>query len=245
MKIGFIGFGKVSCQLSRLFADHEIITSDKGRSEKTIKNIKKSNVEVLKDFHEVAKKSDILISANSPKTAIKVAEKYATEAEGIYMDLNNINPKTAIEISRIAPNFVDSAIIGNVSNNPVLYLSGINCNSLEFLNEYLEVKIISNRIGDASMLKMLRSIYTKTLAATLIETTEIAEDLNLKEDLLKTLAINECDSFVEKANSRINNTKSNSKRKKEELEEIVEYFKDYDLTMSKATLKKLTDLYQI
>ena len=245
MKIGFIGFGEVSCQLSRLLENEELITSDRNRSEKTVERIIDSNVEILKDFKEVARNSDILISANSPKTAIEVAKKYGNKTDGIYLDLNNINPDTAIKISKLTPNFIDSAIVGNVKDNPVLYISGNNCNCLEFLEEYINVKVISDKIGDASRLKMLRSIYTKALAATLIETTEIAEDLNLKEELLSTLAINECDNFIKKANSRINNTKSSSKRKQEELEEILEYFNEHDLTMSKATLKKLTDLCQI
>ncbi len=241
MRIGFIGFGEVSYKLSQLFTNEDLITSCKNRSQNTIERIKQSNVEVLDDFNEVAQKSDILISANSPKTAIKIAEKYGDKTNGIYLDLNNINPTTALKISNLTSNFVDSSIIGNINHNPILYLSG-NCEQLEFLNNYLEVKIISDKIGDASRLKLLRSIYTKTLATTLIEATEIAENFNLKNQLLSSLAVSEGNDFIKKADSRITNTKNNSKRKKEELEEIIEYFEDCDLTMSKATLNKLSKL---
>lgn len=245
MKIGFIGFGEVSYQLSKILEMEELITSDRNRSEKTAERIRKSNVETLKDFEEVAEKSDILISANSPKTAFEVAEKYGKKTRAIYLDLNNINPDTAIEISKLTPHFIDSAIIGNIRNDPVLYLSGDKCDDLKFLSNYMDVRIVSDEIGDASRLKMLRSIYTKTVAAALIEATEIAEDLNLKDELLATLSINECKNFMKRSNSRIINTKSNSRRKKEELEEILEYFKNHDLTMSEATLRKLTGLCQI
>ncbi len=240
MKIGFIGFGEVSYKLSQLFKNEEIITSSKNRSKNTIKRINKSNAEILKDFNEVAKNSDILISANSPQKAIKIAEKYGNINKGIYLDLNNINPHTAIKINNLTPKFIDSAIIGNINHKPVLYLSGKYYNKLKILNKYINTQLISNKIGDASQLKMLRSIYTKTLAAALIETTDIADSLNLKNELLQTLAINEDKNFIKKSNSRIKNTKKNSKRKKEELEEIIKYFKDYDLSMSKATLNKIS-----
>ena len=42
-----------------------------------------------------------------------------------------------------------------------------------------------------------------------------------------------------KALSRINNTK-NAKRKAEELEQIIGYFENQDLTMVKASFKKLS-----
>lgn len=240
MKIGFIGFGEVSYHLSRLLSNEEILTSSKNRSKRTIRRINKSNVEVLDDFYEVAEKSDILISANSPQKALPIACKYANIGHNIYLDLNNINPHTALKISCIAGRFVDSSIIGNIKHEPVLYLSGKYCDDLKFLDEYIPIRIISYKLGDASLLKMLRSIYTKTLAAALIETTEIANSLNLKKELLKTLNFTEDENFINKSYSRINNTKKNSQRKKEELEEILKYFKDYDLTMSRATLDKIS-----
>jgi Asp-tRNA(Asn)/Glu-tRNA(Gln) amidotransferase C subunit len=39
--------------------------------------------------------------------------------------------------------------------------------------------------------------------------------------------------------SRINNTKNSKKRKAEELEQIIDYFENQDLTMVKASFKKL------
>ena len=187
MIIGFIGFGKVSKTLAKLFTNEniELITSCEDRSQKTIENIKNSNVKVLNSFKEVSIKSDILISANSPKQAIEVAKKYGSLSKNIYLDLNNVSPKTTLEISKYSENVVDGAIIGKIDGkNPILYLSGENAFKLECFNQFISTKIISENIGDASTLKLLRSSFTKSLSAILIESVNLADSFNLKEELL-------------------------------------------------------------
>lgn len=240
MIIGFIGFGRVSENLTLLFRNEKIISSDYGRSKQSINRMKKANVEILDDFNQVAIESDLLISANSPSQALEVAAEYGSKTRGIFLDLNNISPKTSEEINNVVDNFVDGAIIGKVESSPMIYLSGEKADQLVFLNSYLPVKIISDKIGDASRLKLLRSIYTKTVSTTLIETMEIAKEFNLEKEVLETIAYSEGDEFINRAFSRIKNTKNSSSRKKEELEEIISYFKDVnDLTMVRATYKKL------
>ena len=243
MIIGFIGFGKVSQNLVRLIDsdDIEFVTSTENRSEKTVEKITKSNVRILDTFRNVAIQSDILISANSPNEALNVAKEYGKYVKGIYMDLNNISPDTTFEISKHVDSLVDGAIIGKIdSDNPILYLSGENANELLFLNEFIKTTKISDKIGDASVLKLLRSTYTKTLSALLIESQEIAKSKGLEEEFFDILALTEGDDFKEKSLSRINNTLSNSKRKSEELEEIISYFNENDLVMVKAALEKLS-----
>lgn len=245
MIIGFIGFGKVSKTLFDLIKSEDItcITSFEGRSPNTIENIKSSNIEVLKSFEQVASAADILISATSPKSALDIAKKHGRHAKGIYLDLNNISPDTTFAINDYADNLVDGAIIGKIdSDSPMLYVSGKKASDLLFLNKFIKTKKISDNIGDAAILKMLRSSYTKSLSAILIESAQTAEKYGLKEEFFDILTLTEGDEFKEKSLSRINNTLANSKRKSEELEEILSYFDDSDLVMVKATLEKLSQL---
>lgn len=242
MIIGFIGFGKVSQNLTNMLKSDDItfITSFEGRSQKTIKKINEHEIEVADTFKEVAIESDILISANSPKCALKVAEEYGKYAKGIYLDLNNISPKTTFEISRHVEDFVDGAIIGKIdSDQPMLYVSGDSSDQLMFLKKFIDIRKISDNIGDVAILKLLRSSYTKTLSALLIESNELAKGYNLENEFFDILALTEGDEFREKSISRINNTLNSSKRKSEELEEIIDYFEGNDLIMVKAALKKL------
>ncbi len=242
MIIGLIGFGKVSRNLMNLIKSDDItfITSKEGRSSKTIEAIEKSEIKVLNTFEDVAVKSDILISATSPKNALDVAKNYGKFSEGIYLDLNNISPETTFEINKYAENLIDGAIIGKIdSENPVLYISGEKSDELLFLNEFIQTEKISNNIGDVAILKLLRSSYTKTVSALLIESSEIAREYNLEKEFFDVLSLTEGDDFREKSISRINNTLNNSKRKAEELEEIINCFDKNELIMVKAALEKL------
>lgn len=245
MIIGLIGFGKVSQNLVKLIRSDEItfITSKENRSESTIEAIDRFDVEALPTFEDVAKSSDILISANSPKAALDTSEKYGIHARGIYLDLNNISRETTLDIGRHVENLVDGAVIGKIdSDNPTLFLSGRLADKLLFLNEFLDVRIISKEIGDAATLKLLRSTYTKTLSAVLIESYQTAKDYNLEREFFEVIAITEGDDFKDKSLSRIKNTLSNSKRKSEELEEIIRCFDAEELTMVRAALEKFNRL---
>ena len=242
MIIGLIGFGKVAQNLFKLIKSEniEFVTSIEGRSPQTVRRIEDEDIVVLDTFKEVALKSDILISAASPNAALDIAEKYGGYVKGIYLDLNNISPKTTLKISEHVKNLVDGAIIGKIdSDNPVLYLSGKMADELLFLEDFITTKKISDNIGDAATLKMLRSSYTKTLSALLIESHEIAKTCNLEDEFFDVLALTEGSEFREKSLSRINNTKNSSKRKSEELKEIINCFDDNDLTMVKAALNKI------
>ena len=242
MIIGLIGFGKVSKNLLMLIRSDDIqfITSVENRSDETCKSIEQENIQVFDTFKEVAVKSDILISATSPKSALAVAKEYGKYVNGIYLDLNNISPDTISQMNQYVSNLIDGAIIGKIdSENPILYLSGKRANELLFLNDFLKTRKISDNVGDAAILKMLRSSYTKSLSALLIESYEISRNCGLDDEFFETLALTEGDDFKEKSLSRIENTLKNSKRKSEELEEIIDYFDGNELIMVKAALKKL------
>ena len=242
MNISFIGFGKVAFNLVKLIQSEDITfsTSKENRSRKTIDLIEKSEVKVFDSFKQAIENADIIISANSPSKALEVAKNYTRYCKGIYLDLNNVSPKTTLEINDVADNFIDGAIIGKIdSQKPVLYLSGSKANELLFLNDFLDVKILSENVGDASRLKLLRSTYTKSLSVLLIESYQLAQSLNLEDEFFDCLSLTEGDDFKEKSLSRINNTLKSSKRKSEELEEILDYFDEYDLEMVESSLKKL------
>lgn len=242
MNIAFIGFGKVSYTLSKLIRSPEInlLTSSEDRSKDTIDLINKADIQVFDSFEDALGNADIIISAVSPSQAVEVADKYKDYCNGIYLDLNNISPDTTLKISNMLDNFVDGAIIGKVDfKTPTLFLAGEKANELLFLNDFLNVKVISSNAGDASKLKLLRSVYTKSLSVLLIESYDLAKKLDLEDEFFDTLSLTEGNEFRQKSLSRINNTLKSSKRKAEEMEEILDYFDDDELYMVKAALVRL------
>ncbi|MGL6297961.1 MAG: hypothetical protein ACRC1M_02210 [Methanobacteriaceae archaeon] len=271
-------------------------------------------------YSELFENSNIIISAVTPKSAIevaKIANNYINNLNNnppnnnnklntlnipnmpkIYIDLNNISPKTTSKIANYIENnsngnscfsFIDGSIIGKVrapknnKNNPNnninnnsdntcnnnndsnndnsnnntnthnrinIIASGKSANELNILNNYgINFKVISENIGDASTLKMLRSSYTKSLAALLLESFENAAKLGLEEELFDLISISEGKSFKKSGKSRIKNSKLHSKRKIEEIEEIIDFLSEIDpnnpnskiITVSKEVLKSFSN----
>ena len=239
MKVGFIGFGKVAYTLSKKLLENNVgvYTSTKGRSLKTKQLAMNSGVNIISSYEEVAKLSDILISSTSPKTALAIAKKYGILCDGVFIDLNNISPETTKKIavlfdeSKANPTsnsyFVDGAIIGKVSS-PIsaIIVSGENSDKVAILNIYgLNVKVISQKIGDASTIKILRSIYTKGITAIAHETFQIAEHLCLANELFEHLSFTEGENFESKTKSRISSLATSKSRKFEEMDEVLSFLK--------------------
>ena len=250
MKIGFIGFGQVNQTLSeKLKNTHQLYTSIENRSNTTINTIKKAKINYFKTDIELAKNVELLISANTPKSALPTAKKYSKIYNGLYLDLNNINPITTEKINNLfSEKFIDGAIIGNIKKLQLLLISGQETEKLKFLNNIIETKIISKKPGDASKLKILRSTYTKGVSALLKETFDIAKTQNIDKQLWEILEKTENNTnFKENSTSRIKNTEKNNKRKIEEIEEILEFLEyintsDYNKIMIKSTYSKLKNL---
>ncbi len=237
LQIGFIGFGEVASTISKKLLDNnvDVITSLKDRSKKTRKLANDLGINVVNNFEEVALSSDILISATSPYESLEVSKKYGTLVDGIFLDLNNISPKTTLEIENnfknqtdINSSFVKGVIIGKISSEKsVIYVSGQNSNKLSILNTYgFNINVLSHNVVDASYIKMIRSIYTKSLTAITYEAFKISESLSMSDEFFEVLSITEGDNFEIQAKSRINSLKNSHKRKYEEMSEILNFLED-------------------
>ena len=260
MRIGFIGFGEVAYTLSKKLLQNnvDVYTSTKGRSKKTKQLALDSGVKIINSYEELAKLSDILISSSSPKNALAIAKNYGILSNGVFIDLNNISPETTKKIASFFSgnntnsSFIDSAIIGKVSsNNSTILVSGKHSDKIAILNNYgLKIKIISQDIGDASTIKMLRSIYTKGITAIIHETFQAAKELNLSDELFETIAMSEGENFYFQTKSRLNSLATSKLRKYEEMDEVLNFLKsiyneddlEFNSIMSKATKNKFNSL---
>jgi len=239
LKVGFIGFGEVSSTLAKklLKNDVEVMSSTEGRSEKT-KDIlnEMPDIAKVKNFKKLAISSDILISAVTPFESLKIAEKYGIFNKGIFLDLNNISPDTTLKIKNIiennganSPCFVKGAIIGKVSSSDsCIYLSGEKAKELNFLANFgFNIKIISENVVDVAYIKILRSIYTKGVTALLSEVLAISEEMSLTKELFEVLAISEGEKFESIVKSRVESLSKSHQRKFEEMNEILDFLKDF------------------
>jgi len=262
LKVGFIGFGEVASKLTRRLLtrrlydnDVEVISSTEGRSAETKKLAEDSLATIVDSYGEVAKSCDILISATTPYEALNVAEKYGPLVNGIFLDLNNVSPKTTLKMNSIfentdnyntnydnshsnnvryatalktSSNFIKGSIMGSIkSPESLIYVSGENAEKLEVLNDYgLNIYIISENVEDSAYIKILRSMYTKGVTALLYEVFGLSEDMGLTKELFESLINTEGEKFEEQTKSRINSLTTSHERKFQEMNEILEFLEE-------------------
>ena len=252
MKIGFLGFGEVASTLAAGLLNNgaEVFTCVEGRSLKTKKLAKETELNLCSSNQELAESSDILISAVTPFQAIKVAKEVGKRVKGIYIDINNISPSTVEEALSYIENgkTVDASIIGSVRKNGLnvhILVSGPCANQFAELNQYgMNINVIGDEIGQASAIKLLRSSFTKGISALLFETLYSAYKMGIDMEVLKYIAETEGEGFKESAVSRIISSAVHSKRRAEEMEEVIQLVsKSSDAKMSKATGEFFKQLY--
>ena len=166
------------------------------RSERTRGLAAKAGIEEVDSYDALVEEADIVLCILVPAEAGAAAQKVAdalgrTGADLLYADCNAIAPQTTIEIgetiTEAGGRFVDASIIGpppRGEGTTRFYASGKHANELAKLNDYgLDVPVISDRIGDASAIKMCYAGLTKGLTALCVELLVAAEALGIREAL--------------------------------------------------------------
>ena len=252
MKIGFLGFGEVASTLAAGLLNNgaDVLTCVDGRSLKTKELAQKAELCLCRSNRELAESSDILISAVTPFQAVKVAKLVGKYSKGIYVDINNISPSTVKEALLQVKNgkTADASIIGSVRKrglNVHILASGHCAKQFAELNQYgMNIDVIGEETGQASAIKLFRSSFTKGISALLFETLYSAYKMGIDEEVLKYIAETECEGFKDSAVSRIISSAVHSRRRAEEMKEVVELIsKSSDATMSKATEEFFNLLY--
>lgn len=244
MKVGFLGFGEVASTLSIGLMENgaDVYTCVEGRSTGTRNNILKTGVKTYPSYRVLAENSDILISSVIPSMAIEVAAMVGKFSGGIYVDINNVSPKTVVNTLEMIENgkTVDAAIIGSVVKNgsDVKVIASGNCaNEFADLKSYgMNIKVVGSVNGQASAIKMLRSSYTKGVSALLFESISHGYKMGIDKEVLKYISETECPDFIESAKSRIISTAFHAKRRSEEMDEVFEMLSEkQEPIMTKGT----------
>ena len=229
MKIGFLGFGEVASILSTGLMENgaEVYSCVEGRSNRTRNNILKTGVKTCSSYRVLAEDSDILISSVVPSKAIEVAEMVGKYSRGIYVDINNVSPKTVAKTLNSIENgkTVDAAIIGSVVKNGLnvkVLASGPCANEFAELKNYgMNITVVGSINGQSSGIKLLRSSYTKGVSALLFESIYQGYKMGIDSEVIKYISETECPDFIESAKSRIISAAFHAQRRSEEMDEVV------------------------
>ena len=197
---GDMGHG---CGKALLDNGFNVFTCLSNRSERTKSLAKKSGIEDTDNIENLLNQVDIILSILPPEFAISQARivNEASIKNNInkvitYVDCNAVSPKTSVKIgdtlSQKNFNFVDGGIIGLnplIENGQTrLYLSGQHAEKLKVMDgKGLVVKIIGNKIGKASAMKMVYASATKGTFALHAAVITASRKLNLFNEYIDEL----------------------------------------------------------
>jgi 3-hydroxyisobutyrate dehydrogenase-like beta-hydroxyacid dehydrogenase len=169
--------------LGRVLGDrgHDVLWASSGRSEATSTRAAAAGLDDVQSVEALVERSDVIFSVCPPHAARNVARATLASA-GLFVDANAIAPATAREIAaeRDGSSFVDGGIIGpppHTSGTTRLYLSGARATTIAGLFEQsaVDARVVSENVGDASMVKMTYAAWTKGTAALLLAIQAVAE----------------------------------------------------------------------
>jgi 3-hydroxyisobutyrate dehydrogenase-like beta-hydroxyacid dehydrogenase len=223
--------------------DLRVITCLAGRSARTRALAATAGVEDVGDDRTLVREADMLLSilvpARAQDLALRLAPALQAAGKGLlYVDCNAIAPETARRIGEIVEAaggcFVDAGIIGPPprpgASGTRFYASGTAAQDLAALGAFgLDVRIVGERPGDASAVKMCYAALTKGTTAIMTELLVAAERLGVGDALRAELDHSQ-GAMVERMGKSVPAMVPKAHRWVGEMEEIARTFAGVGLT---------------
>lgn len=234
----------------------EVFAPLTGRSERTRRLARDAGVADSGSLENLVATCDMIISVLNPGEALSVARgaAHAMKASGraiAYADLNAVSPQTAREMSdaiaAAGGMFIDGGIIGppprGDKDRPRIYVSGPYATLFDQIRHpNLLVRVLSERVGDASGIKMCYGAMTKGTTALAVELLMAARKLGVEQALEKELRESRADVF-EWQMKNIAIMPPKAYRWVPEMQEIAKTFGE--LGMTRRIFEGATDMYEL
>jgi 3-hydroxyisobutyrate dehydrogenase-like beta-hydroxyacid dehydrogenase len=184
-------------------------TALEGRSERTRTLAREAGINDCGSMEKLVTTCDLVLSVINPGEALNVARQVAAAMRKsgrkiAFADLNAVSPQTARDTDRLIRDaggmFIDGGIIGppprGEKDRPRIYVSGPDAYLMESINHpNLLVRVLSERVGDASGVKMCYAAMTKGTTALAVELLVAARKLGVEQALEKELRESRNDVF--------------------------------------------------
>lgn len=211
------------------------------------------SVILAKSNQEAAEKADIIWSVNLSTVSEAVAQEVlpVLNRDKIYVEMNTSSPQKKQKIydtlKSSGVQYVDLAIMAPVPPKGILtpfWVSGNGAEafyqSLKHLN--LDIKVLSDAVGEASKLKLLRSIVYKGVAAVICEAVEAGQAFGLKayiREQIQSILGHEDNTLIDRF---LEGSKTHAQRRMHEMDAVCEMLKSADIQpfMSQAAYDNLS-----
>ncbi|WP_016912189.1 DUF1932 domain-containing protein [Mammaliicoccus vitulinus] len=258
MNIAFIGYGEVGSEMSKGLSNYKVehisvydplVTNFKTEHLSGSTNItfyasieqcfhmKVDIVFVAVPANKTSEVWDVIYKTNIDQTILVDLTTASAEEKQLINEKMNRKDKTII----------DGAILGALKvyqNTVPIIASGKEVATFEKIAEQIGMNVtkLSERVGDATNFKFIRSIYTKGLTTLLYEVMETAEKSGLENEIFESISetMNK-DSFEEILNRYIKSNVKHSKRREVEMGHVIDFMDSNGIEphMTKGTKAKL------
>jgi len=256
-KIGVTSLGDMGQGIAmRLQAcGYEVFTALEGRSERTQELAKQAGAADCGSVRHLVETCDAVFSILNPAAAVENARTVAAamrvaNKKLVYVDCNAIAPQTSqeidAEIRRAGGIFIDAGIIGPPPRGKAkskLYVSGPDAAILsQIVDPQLQVRVVGERVGDASAVKMCYAAMTKGTIALGMELLMAARKLGVEAALEAEL----CDSQPELYQSVLTRSVSMPPKAYRWVPEMMEIAKTFEgAGLTPRMLQGAADMYEL
>ena len=175
---------------------YEVFTALEGRSARTSELAREAGLVDAGSVRQLVETCDAIFSILNPGAAMDNAREVAAAMRSakkklVYVDCNAIAPQTGHEIEKLIRDaggiFIDAGIIGPPPRGKAktkLYVSGPDAALLsQIVDPQLQVRVVGERNGDASAVKMCYAAMTKGTIALGMELLIAARKLGVEQAL--------------------------------------------------------------
>lgn len=196
--IGIMSPGSMGQAFARQFIQHgfELYTTLEGRSERTQGLAAAAGITDVGSLDQLTERCDVVLSIMNPGSALAFADAFAralpdSTRKPLFVDCNAIAPDAmhAIheKITAAGGRCLDAGIMGplpTATTKSRLFVSGPEANVLQQLaTPQLSIHLISERIGDASALKICDAVMAKGITALMLQMLIVARRLGIEDAL--------------------------------------------------------------
>jgi len=205
-RIAFIGFGEAGQTISRgllvegkpAIRAYDILFDDAADAGKLKRAAEALGVAIARDHADAVREADLVFLAVTAASSLQAAKScLASLMQGqLFLDVNSVSPQRKIETAAlVAPTgaaYVDVAVMAPVA--PYLHkvpclIGGPGATALvpRALALGMKMEFVSAQVGQASAIKMFRSIVVKGLEAILVESMTASSEYGVEARVLASL----------------------------------------------------------
>lgn len=257
----FIGFGEAAqsfCSDQGWHAEacgYDIKQENSSLADIKLAEFKSLNITAASNIDQAAKSAEIVLSVVTADQALTAVRDYAQsiKAQTLYIDMNSVSPTTKQAAADIMAgqnvHYVDVAIMAPVNPKRLdvpLLISGEKSDDAErALSEigFRNIRIVGDQIGQASSIKMLRSVMVKGMEALTAECAMAANKAGVLDEVFSSLG----EAWLDKTNYNLDRMMVHGERRAAEMEEVVTTLKSFGVEplMSTGTVKRQRELGQL